>query len=322
MSQNRYAPAKPHDLVRRGLKFSQLRLIDALAATQQVGAAADRLGMTQPAASRLLRQLEELVGAPLYVRHTRGVSLTEAGMILADQAARTLRGLDLSQERISETTHGMRGHVRVGAVTGPSLDLVLPVIRKMRVSYPQIEISVEVGTSDEMSESLLNYHLDVYIGRVPDAADPSLFTFRAIGPEPLALIVRMDHPLLSRRALDLAQCLEFDWVMQPPGGLLRRTVEAYLMERGYGLPARTVSTTSTLFTLAMISDTNAVAPLARKAADFFIARAALGSRLAHLPVAEDIAVVAYGLVRRAGEASTPATDRLIAGIEAELARVE
>jgi DNA-binding transcriptional LysR family regulator len=108
--------------------------------------------------------------------------------------------------------------------------------------------------------------------------------------------------------------------MQPPGGLLRRTVEQYLLARGFAMPTRVLSTTSTLFTLAMVNETNAIAPLAVKVADFFIERAALGSRLASLPVARDLQVATYGLVRRADEVVAPATARAIATIEAEIAR--
>jgi DNA-binding transcriptional LysR family regulator len=142
-------------LVRKGLKFSQLRLLAVLRETGQIGAAAEKVGMTQPAASRLLSQLEEMVGAPIFRRHARGVSLTEAGLIMADQAVRTLRELDLSQERVVQAIQGTRGLVRIGSVTGPSLEIVLPLIRELRVSTPAIELAIQVDTSDKLAEALL-----------------------------------------------------------------------------------------------------------------------------------------------------------------------
>ena len=309
-------------LVRKGLKFSQLRLLAALRELGQIGAAAQHVGLTQPAASRLLAQLEELAGVALYTRHARGVVLTEAGRVLAEQAASTLQGLDLANERIGQLVRGARGLVRVGSVTGPSLELLLPVLREARLAYPEIELAVEVGTSDRLSDLLLNRELDFYIGRIPERADAGVYELDVIGPEPISLVVRLGHPLVRQDRLQLRDCLDYDWVTQPPGGLLRRTAETYILKQGLPLPKRVLGTSSTLFTLAMLNETNAIAPLARAVADFFIARGALGSRLARLPVAEDMQVGDFGLVRRAGEAVSPSTERLLQMLRRRVAAAE
>ena len=309
-------------LVRKGLKFSQLRLLAALRDLGQIGAAAQHVGLTQPAASRLLAQLEELAGVALYTRHARGVVLTEAGRVLAEQAASTLQGLDLANERIGQLVRGARGLVRVGSVTGPSLELLLPVLREARLAYPEIELAVEVGTSDRLSDLLLNRELDFYIGRIPERADAGVYELDVIGPEPISLVVRLGHPLVRQDRLQLRDCLDYDWVTQPPGGLLRRTAETYILKQGLPLPKRVLGTSSTLFTLAMLNETNAIAPLARAVADFFIARGALGSRLARLPVAEDMQVGDFGLVRRAGEAVSPSTERLLQMLRRRVAAAE
>lgn len=309
-------------LVRKGLKFSQLRLLAALRELGQIGAAAQHVGLTQPAASRLLAQLEELAGVALYTRHARGVVLTEAGRVLAEQAASTLQGLDLANERIGQLVRGARGLVRVGSVTGPSLELLLPVLREARLAYPEIELAVEVGTSDRLSDLLLNRELDFYIGRIPERADAGVYELDVIGPEPISLVVRLGHPLVRQDRLQLRDCLDYDWVTQPPGGLLRRTAETYILKQGLPLPKRVLGTSSTLFTLAMLNETNAIAPLARAVADFFIARGALGSRLARLPVAVDMQVGDFGLVRRAGEAVSPSTERLLQMLRRRVAAAE
>lgn len=299
-------------LVRKGLKFSQLRLLAALRESGQVGAAAQQVGMTQPAASRLLAQLEEMIGAPLFTRHARGVSLTEAGEIMAEQAVRTLRELDLSQERVVQAVQGTRGLVRIGSVTGPSLELILPLVREVRVSAPAVEMAIQVDTSDKLAEALLARELDFYIGRIPDGANARPFSIVDIGNEPLRLVVREDHPLTRVENLTLDDCVEYDWVSQPPGGLMRRTAEDYLLSRGLRLPRRVLGTASTLFTLALIQKTNAIAPLAKAVADFFIDSSALGSRLAILPVASDLAVKTYGIVTRETRDLSPAAEAILA----------
>lgn len=301
-----------HRLVRKGLKFSQLRLLAALRETSQIGTAAQQVNMTQPAASRLLAQLEEMIGAALFTRHARGVALTEVGEIMADQAVRTLRELDLSQERVVEVMQGTRGLVRVGSVTGPSLEIILPLVREMRVSTPAVEIAVQVDTSDKLAEALLARDLDFYIGRIPERTNARPFSVIDIGNEPLRLVVREDHPLTRVANPTLQQCVEYDWVSQPPGGLMRRTAEDYLLSHGLRLPRRILSTSSTLFTLALIQKTNAIAPLAKAVADFFIDSSELGGRLAILPVASDLSVKTYGIVTRETRDLSPAAESILA----------
>jgi DNA-binding transcriptional LysR family regulator len=284
-------------LVRRGLKLSHLRLLAALGNTGRISAAAAQLAISQPAASRLMSEVERIAGAALYRRHARGVELTEAGLHFSKLAQRMLGDLDAASREIEELDAGRRGIVSIGAVTGAALEHVLPVLRQLRVTHPRINANVVVDTSDKLALLLLADQLDFYIGRIPADIERSAFVADPIGPEPVSLIVREGHPLTRHAELSLSRCVEYDWVMQPVGGLMRQTVEAYLMERGIDLPARIISTSSILMTLALISQSNAIAPLARAAAYFFGNADGLGGRIATLPVAEDLAVLPYLLLR-------------------------
>lgn len=303
------------EFVRRGLRLPHLRLLIALQNTGQMSGAASHLAMTQPAASRLMGELEQIVGAPLYTRHAKGVNLTLAGELLADKAHAILRQLNEAKEQIGELVEGVRGHVRIGAVTGPALEIVLPALRELRIAYPEIEISVDVETSDKLGASLLSHELDFYIGRLPDGIDGRAVRMRRIGPEPVGIIARADHPLTRKRGVSVADCLPFDWVMQPPNGLMRREVETYLLENGYPIPARILSTASLLLTLAIISETNAVAPVARSVGEFYSKRNALGSNIKLLDVTNRIEVSPFSFVLLADRELSPAANRVLAALE-------
>ncbi|MCV0397158.1 MAG: LysR family transcriptional regulator [Rhizobiaceae bacterium] len=307
----------PHDpgrdrLLRRGLNLRHLRLLTALDRTGQISAAAARLSISQPAASRLLADLERIAEATLHTRLPRGIELTESGRHLAAIAGRMLSELDAAAREVDEIEAGRRGLVSIGAVTGAALEHVLPVLRQMRVTHPRINANVVVDTSDKLAPLMLAEELDFYIGRIPPSIEASAFVADPIGPEPVVLIVREGHPLLRSGQVGLANCVEFDWVMQPQGGLMRQTVEAYLMDRRISLPARVISTSSTLMTLALIAQSNAIAPIARAAALFFGDRDGLGARIAALPVASDLAVTPYSLLRAARRPLTPVS-RLVHG---------
>jgi DNA-binding transcriptional LysR family regulator len=309
-----------HDeFIRRGLRLPHLRLLIALESTGQMSGAASHLAMTQPAASRLMGELERIVGASLYTRYAKGVTLTNAGALLAKKAHTIMRHLNDASAEIGEMVEGVRGHVRIGAVTGPALEIVLPALRELRIAFPDIEISVDVETSDKLGASLLSRELDFYIGRLPEDIDGRAVRMQKLGPEPVSFIARSEHPLIRRTSITIDQCLPYDWVMQPPSGLMRREVESFLLENGYPIPGRILNTASLLLTLAIVSETNAIAPLARSVGEFYSRRNALGSNIALLDMADRMAVSPYSFVFPADHELSPAAQRVLTALERKTA---
>ena len=300
----------PDRLLRKGLRLTHLRLITALEETGQISAAASALAMSQPAASRLAAELEDIAGVKLYERHSRGVVLTDYGRRLARRSRTVFRELFEADREIAELKSGLIGHVRIGAVTGAAVELVLPAVKQARLSHPKVDISVDVDTSDALIAALDAGNLDFFLGRIPPTHDPGDYHTTLAGDEPVTLIVRTGHPLTRRDSVDLAACVEYDWVMQPVGGLMRRTVEAYLRDRDVPLPGKVLSTTSQLLTLVMISETNAIAPMARSVEEFFRGAGGLGGRIQSLPVAADLTITPYALARPAGLELSPASQML------------
>ncbi|MFT4150589.1 MAG: LysR substrate-binding domain-containing protein [Paracoccaceae bacterium] len=295
------------ELLRRGLKLTHLRLMQALGDTGQLGAAADRIGIAQPAASRLLAEVERIVGRPVHERTGRGVALTEVGTALSRRAARVLTELADAGRELDEIAGGAAGRVRIGSVTGPALDRVLPALRAARLALPGVTAEVTVAPSDLLNTQLLDGRLDFAIGRLPSDETRHLLETRLIEAEPVELMVRRGHRLAEApvRAEDL---MAYDWVMPGTDAILWRAVTARLHALGLPNPPQRLSTASFLLTLAMVQHSNAVAPLARAVADTF-ARGA-GAPFAVVPIDLGIEVEPFGLVTRADTTLPPAARRL------------
>jgi len=154
-------------LLGRGLKLRHLQMLVAFAETGQIGLAAGRLGITQPAASRLMSEIEVIMETPVRQRMGRGVVLTEAGRVLAGRAARVMLELQEAAHEVAEVNGGGVGRVRIGAVTSPALDIVLPALRTARLSHLKIETEVVVASSDILCDQLAAGRLDFAIARVP-----------------------------------------------------------------------------------------------------------------------------------------------------------
>jgi DNA-binding transcriptional LysR family regulator len=301
-------------LLRRGLKLSHLRLLSALAETGQLGLAADRMAIAQPAASRLLAEVERITGQPVHLRTGRGITLTPMGQSLARRATRVVTEIRDAEREITEIASGGSGHVRIGSVTGPALDRVLPALRTARLALPAVTAEVIVAPSDLLGQQLLAGRLDFAIGRMPDGLDGQLVLSDPIDVEPVALMVRRGHHLAMQPRLTPTDLMAFDWVMPGPEALLTRAVLDRLQALGLPTPPQRLATASFLLTLALIQQSNAIAPLARAVCDRF--SAAPDAPYVILPLDLGITVAPFGLLTRAGAILTPVALRLAAMITA------
>ena len=294
-------------LIKKGIKLTHLKLISAIAETKKISAAAHKLNMAQPSASRLLAELEYIVEAKLYTRIPRGIVLNEAGIILAKRARHILNGLDITGQELLEIGQGIRGTVNIGAVNGPAIEMIIPLIKYARRELPNIDISVAVNDSNKLAEATLAGDIDFYIGRITKDMDPRPFKSQLIGKEQLSLIVRKDHPLISNESIKLSDCMPFDWLLQSSGKLMRITIEQYFLDHNLELPKNIISTSSNLMTLAIISQTESIAPIAKSVADYIQRKDGLGANIRQLPIAKKLFVSNYSLIWLRDSELTPAS---------------
>lgn len=319
------SPRPSDSLTQKGLKLSHLRLLAALADTGQISQAAALLSITQPAASRLLSEVERIVGAPVHCRTGRGMTLTPIGQALALRAQRVQTELRDAARDIAEVTAGEIGHVRIGSVTGPAIDRVLPVLRAAGIAAPLIDSAatthapritaeITVAPSDQLCEQLLAGKLDFAIGRLPEGPSRALLQITPIASEPVSLLARRNHPLANRKPTP-AELMAYDWVMPPTGSLLTRTIRARLRAHGLPEPTQRLSTDSFLLIVAQVQHSNAIAPLARAVATAFTASADAAFTL--LDTDLGIEVEPFGLITRQGAILPPVAARLAMQIQSQ-----
>jgi DNA-binding transcriptional LysR family regulator len=296
--------------LRTGLKINHMRMIVALEAHGQVSTAAHLLNISQPAASRMIAEIENIVQAPICQRLPRGVALTAYGRAFARRARTVLLELREAEREIGELRTGRGGSVSLGTVAAPSINLAVPAIKRIRQLFPKIEINIEVATSKDLAGELLASRYDFYIGRIPDDLNPRLFESRHIGVETACLVVRRGHPLMRRRRVPIEDLSAYDWVFQPSGSLLRRTLEGIFMSRGIPLPDRILNTSSSFLTLVMVAQTDAIAPLARDVASFVNDPAGLAGAIDVLPTDFDIDLQPYSLITARNRVLSPAAQML------------
>ncbi|MFB2550540.1 LysR family transcriptional regulator [Ensifer soli] len=292
-------------MFRPGLKISHLRLILAVEEHRQVSAAAHALNMSQPAASRMLGEIEAIFRTPLCERVARGVELTAYGKALARRARSIFLELREAAREINELKTGSGGSVSLGSVTGPALNLAVPAIRQVSTAYPGIEISVQIENSNVLTRELLAGRHDFVLGRIPEDANPEHFAMTEIGEEHIALIVRDGHPLLDRAPVSVDDLPGYDWVFQPRGTLLRRAVEDRFLAAGVPLPVTVINTSSIVLTIAIVRNTSAIAAVARDVATLIAGHGADSGDIRVLPIDFPLRIKPYSLITAQGRALTP-----------------
>lgn len=309
-------------ILRGGLKFTHLRLMVALDDTGKVSAAAHVLNISQPAASRMIAEMEDILDVALCERLPRGVALTAAGKAMARRARTILLEMREAGRELGDLRNGSGGTVFLGSVTAPAIELAVPAIRAIRERHPRIDINVQVDTSNVLARELLASRYDFIIARIPDDLNPRLFESKVIGVEKACLIVRRGHPLLARAPVPIESISDFDWVSQPGGALLRRTVESVFLSRNATLPERVVNTGSLLLTLVMITQSDAIAPVSVEVANFIRGEHGLAGAIDVLPTDFDIVVQPYSLITVRNRMLSPAALMLYAEIETNITRIE
>ena len=181
---------------------TQLRYFVAAARLRSFTKAAEQFYITQTAMTQQIRALEETVGATLFDRSTRPVSLTPAGAAFLLDARAILERMDVSLERIKEASTGLGGTLRIGYVRGYERSNLSNILRSFHKKYPNILLSLYRNSTDALAASLSNQDLDLIVtwDSTNLAANPQWSSFRMASAR-LVVALYPSHPLAGRVSL-------------------------------------------------------------------------------------------------------------------------
>ena len=180
--------------------------------TSKILAAADRLGITQPALSRVIAKLEDQFGGRLFERTPTGVRLTELGTVVAGLARDILREIEIAEGKIQDTVSGRTGCLRVTA--GPTwMCAVLPdAVARFHEVYPGIELKLRTANACEGIRRLTDGESDLQCGGV-DVRDafPPFLAFRGFLKVASGIVAHKDHPL-HQGSVALPDLANYPWI--------------------------------------------------------------------------------------------------------------
>ncbi|MCB2114744.1 MAG: LysR family transcriptional regulator [Rhodobacteraceae bacterium] len=295
----------------RRLKPPHLRLVLKIAETGQLQIAATALAMSQPAASRIMTEIETEAGTALFLRHAKGMEPTQAGEAFIRHARAILTEFDSLEAEMENVKAGLVGEVRVGSVTGPAVRCLVPAIREIKRLAPGIEPTVAVAPSTELVRGLEEGRFDFVLARLPQGYDSRAFQVMPARGEVVSLIVRRGHPMASSSPVSLEELTDFEWVVQERASPIRVALEGAFHQIGVAVPKNVTNTSSLLVMLALLDSTDSIVTLSEEVA-------AMLTRHSHdhAPVAltlrQPIHVAPYYIIHNRAQQLSRAAERVLA----------
>lgn len=250
------------------LRTRQLLLVAALADHRHLGRAATSLAISQPAASRLLQEIQQTLGVCLFERSARGMNPTPAGEVVMRFARQVLNEFGAARRALAALDAGLHGCLRIGAVPSSVPPLLAPAIARFKRRFPRVEIAIDVTTSDRMMSKLERGEVELMLGRLIEGRDEEDFVVVPALDEAQVVVARATHPLFeaNRPALTLEEVARWPWVLQPPGTPQAGRFIAMMREAGIRQRIDITETDSTLATAALLEAGDMLAVMPRSLA--------------------------------------------------------
>lgn len=233
-----------------------LRSLVVVAEQKSVSSAARALFVTQPALSRRLQQLEEELGARLFLRGRGGVTLTEAGRIATEEARAIVERYGRIKERIREQESLETGIVRLGGGATAVSFLVPKAIAAFRKRYPGVRFEVLEQGSRDVESDVLSERIDLGIVTLPTRSRE--LELRPLAEDRIVLVAATSHPFAKRKHIEAQELAGQGLIGFQAGSAIRQLIDAELRDAGVSMNVQ-MELRSIAAILAMVASTNNLA---------------------------------------------------------------
>ena len=281
----------PH--LRPRLKTRQMVLLLALDDARNMHEAAKATNMTQPGASKMLKDIEALLGVPLFERLPRGLRPTVYGETMIRHVRVALTNLAHGQDSVATLKAGLSGQVSIGAIISPAMTLVPRAIARAKAEAPRLCIGVEVSTSNDLVMRLKRDRLDFLIARVYEQEDEPDLLYEDLAEETVCVVGRKGHPLSLREDLSLRDLSIAGWVLSARGSILRNRFDMMFRRADLEMPANVVETNDMSVVESLLQQTDFLHVVPHDVARYY----AQAGALAILPIEIPCRMESYGIIR-------------------------
>nr|WP_316640054.1 LysR family transcriptional regulator [uncultured Roseateles sp.] len=232
-------------------RLKHLQLLVHIGDLHNLKGAAAAVGMSQPAATHALAELESLLGVALFERHSRGMRPTTTGKALLPAVRDAMRSMQECADAVATAQAGASALVKVGAIGAGISGVLVRVLPAFSERHPEVVVEVAQIEAEDLLEDWDRRSLDLLLCRQP-AHCPSDSAFLAVASDRYCVVGRPTHALAGRRGVSSDQLAACTWLMQPPRSIASR--DFYRLWEGAEMnpQQRWVNGRSLLLLLAML----------------------------------------------------------------------
>jgi DNA-binding transcriptional LysR family regulator len=215
--------------------------------------AANEIGLTQPALSKSIAELERTFGVRLFDRTNRGVTPTPHGEVLLRRATGVFEELRQAVDELGTLTDATRGDLRLGGTPTMCAGLLPRAITSVLRNRPKFRFHVAELESGKLGSEVLTRSLDVGLGREQVVGANENLVFDRLFDDRLFIVAGAHHPLAGRRSITLEEAADQQWVLPTTEASVTAQFGSELRKQRLELPQSTVTTMSVLVRYELIA---------------------------------------------------------------------
>lgn len=240
------------------LKLRQLRLLVAVGVHGNIQNAARELGISQPAATKMIQDLELDFEVKLFNRTNRGVVPTVFGETLIRHGKLIFAQVSNAAQELDDLNEGSAGRVVVGTLLAASTSLLPTAIEILLADRPNVAVKINEGTNEVLMPRLLSGEIDMVVGRLPSHRHRDKIRQEKLFEDRILAIVGNQHPLAGRQNISFAQTKPFGWILPPLETTLRRQVDHFFVAQQQYVPPVMIESVSYLTNRALLQSRDLV----------------------------------------------------------------
>lgn len=287
------------------MKLHHLRDVVAIAERGGLRAASRHLQLAQPALTRSLGEIERELGAPLFDRHARGMTLTATGQVFVQRANAILNEVRRAREEVEQLRGGVGGSIAMALSIATHIALLPKALAPFRARYPSVQLRVIEGIYPMLEGGLRDGSIDFYVGPEPGRPVSSELLQEVLFENTRIVLGRRGHPLA--RATSLAELADAEWATTSITQNADEEMGELFRQHGLPSPRLAMQSQSALTLIVTLLSTDLLAMVPVQWMEF----APTAGILQAIPVREVLPAPRIVLIRRAGLPLTPAATVLV-----------
>ncbi len=246
--------AKFRDALLSRLRLKDLRFLLSISSNRSLTAAADEFGLTQPAASRWLKDIEQMFRAHLFDRDRMvGMTTTALGALVVARARALVSDVDALSSAVESLRSGTGGHLRLGVIPFVSTLLMERLVSHLVGDKYRMTVSITEGATEPLLEALRMERVDAVIGRSSNEPISTDLSQEVLFNQQGCLIVNPENPILAHSDVKLMHLGNCRWLLPPKGSPTRAAINAAFVAAKLLPPRAQVETSSTRLIHALVS---------------------------------------------------------------------